>query len=153
MDELGTPMTATQVTKTEVDGRRVDADELLSLGVALDVSPVTLLLPPVSPAALDLSAPVDFAPGVSVSLGLAWEWATGERALSGEGAIFLAENHPHRFAPGSRPVSLDAEAQATWFAMTALVEQAVTERCVPPSLLRTAFEQALAGALQKAAAA
>jgi transcriptional regulator with XRE-family HTH domain len=42
---MGRPIPATGITRIEKGQRRVDAGELCALAVALDVSPLTLLLP------------------------------------------------------------------------------------------------------------
>ncbi len=78
---LGVPMTASTVTKIEVAGRRVNVDELVALALALNISPVTLLMPRQAPDA-DPSDPqsdqVGITDQVSVPWETAWRWMHGE---------------------------------------------------------------------------
>lgn len=77
MGDLGRPITASGLQKIETHARRVDADDLMTLAVALGVSPVALLLPgtsePTDEAEVTGLGPVDAL--------TAWEWANGARAL------------------------------------------------------------------------
>lgn len=96
VDGLGVAMTASTVTKIEKQDRRVTVDELIAFAVALDVSPVTLLLPTKRTESVqiteELAAPWE----------QTWRWAHGEVALPGssgdtasDSAKWLADNRPY----------------------------------------------------------
>jgi transcriptional regulator with XRE-family HTH domain len=96
--ELGRPILATGVTKLEAGQRRVDADDLVALAVALGASPLRLLLP-----AEDIDGEVPLTPERSAPWAVTWRWAVGEQPLpeSGESdedidAVwdFMRENRP-----------------------------------------------------------
>ena len=87
------------VSKIENGQRRVTADELVSLAVALNVSPVRLLLPPEQVDAVQLTE------DVTVNWQAAWRWAVGEipmldateteiRARDPRVRAFIEENRP-----------------------------------------------------------
>lgn len=77
MSELGRPITASGLQKIEAHTRRVDADDLVALAVALGVSPVAILLPGTSEPGDSVSVT-----GVGAADALAvWEWANGGRPL------------------------------------------------------------------------
>ncbi len=75
---IGHPIADTGITKTEKEDRRVDADDLVALALALGVTPNTLLLPPVG--YLGASDPPAH-PGSQRQRRGAWQWAQGERPL------------------------------------------------------------------------
>lgn len=83
LEELGNPIPATGITRIEKGQRRVDADDLVALAIALDVTPNALLLPP-TPA-----EDVALTPAVHTSALNAWKWATGDTALPRESPIPL----------------------------------------------------------------
>jgi transcriptional regulator with XRE-family HTH domain len=74
--ELGRPMSAPVVSKTEKLDRRIDVDDLVAFAVALDVSPNRLLL-----ASAADGEPVELATEVTVPARNAWLWAVGESYL------------------------------------------------------------------------
>lgn len=92
--EVGRPMLPTVISKIERGERRVDVDDLVALALALNVSPLTLLLPPTSS-----DEPAELTDSYSVSSRTAWSWAEGQRPAMdwepGEG-VSLA-------APGADP--------------------------------------------------
>lgn len=105
--ELGVPMTASTVTKIEIQSRRVNVDELVALALALDVSPVTLLLPRQAPDT-DPSDPqserVGITDRVSVPWETAWRWMHGEWPYShGEWPSVAKPEHIRRFRAVNRP--------------------------------------------------
>ena len=73
--ELGQPMRSTTVTKIERGQRRVDVDDLVALAIALNVSPLALLLP------VDTNAEVvtQLTAERFAARGDAWRWGTGAR--------------------------------------------------------------------------
>ncbi|MFI5064771.1 MAG: hypothetical protein ACHP9Z_12440 [Streptosporangiales bacterium] len=93
MKELGQPIQPTGVTKIEQQERRVDADDLVALAVALETTPNRLLLP-ADGGAVAVTSPsgrsgvisdggteVELTPAVRVPVWDAWLWATGESPL------------------------------------------------------------------------
>lgn len=90
---VGRPMLPTVVSKVERGDRRVDVDDLVAFALALNVSPVALLLPPEPIGDWDT---VRLTAEVEALITDAWLWASGERALPGE--------------PGDRPDPGEQEA-------------------------------------------
>lgn len=94
LGEIGRPILPSGIVKLEHRQRRVDADDLMALAVALGVTPNRLLLP-----GYVRDDTVALTPAVQASQGGAWWWATGERRLPGAFAVsdqqFGAENRPH----------------------------------------------------------
>lgn len=71
--EYGRPMLTTVVSKIERGDRRVDVDDLIAFALALNVSPLTLLMPP------DWGTqPVELTPETTLSSQAAWLWAQGD---------------------------------------------------------------------------
>lgn len=85
--DLGRPIPPLGISRIEAGDRRVDADDLVALAVALNVSPLALLLPPdrgFDPyIALTGENPI-------TTLSRAWRWASGVSALPDE----LGEDAP-----------------------------------------------------------
>lgn len=71
--ELGRPIPTLGLRKIESYERRVDADDLVALAAALDVSPVTLLMP--SGVAVDEIVSVA---DTEFKAGVLWEWLIAE---------------------------------------------------------------------------
>jgi hypothetical protein len=71
--QLGRPIPPSGITKIEKHVRRVDADDLVALALALNVSPVALLLPAVGGA----TDSCDLTDEVSLPAADAWAWADG----------------------------------------------------------------------------
>ena len=71
---VGRPMLPTVVSKIERGERRIDVDDLVALALALNVSPMTLLLPPTAG-----DEPVKLTDTYEVSARTAWQWAEGQR--------------------------------------------------------------------------
>lgn len=98
--ELGRAIPPLGISRIEAGTRRVDADDLAALSLALNVSPLTLLLPPTSG-----DQPVNLADRHEVTGRTAWRWAMGQGPAMdwrpGEG-VGLAE-------PGADP-AIAAEA-------------------------------------------
>lgn len=96
--ELGQPILPTGIAKIEDGTRRVDADDLVALAVALGVTPNRLLLP----AGTD-DEQVPLTPTRTVTAQEAWRWACGDAPLPGGGSPFdlgeaiefLRTNQPH----------------------------------------------------------
>ncbi|MGI8701238.1 MAG: helix-turn-helix domain-containing protein [Nocardioidaceae bacterium] len=74
--QLGRPIAASGITKMEQGTRRVDADDLVALAVALDVTPNRLLLTETAENTRTLT----LAPLIAGSERAVWRWASGERS-------------------------------------------------------------------------
>ncbi|MEU1117803.1 MULTISPECIES: helix-turn-helix transcriptional regulator [unclassified Streptomyces] len=74
--ELGRPIPPLGISRIEAGTRRVDADDLVALAIALHVSPATLLLP-WGPA----DSPVEVTAAGTVTAAESWMWADGVRPL------------------------------------------------------------------------
>lgn len=77
----GRPIPPLGISRIEAGKRRVDADDLLALALALNVSPLALLLPPEGHSewrTVQLTAEVE------ALVTDAWLWAVGSRALPAE---------------------------------------------------------------------
>ena len=79
--QIGWPILASGLSKIEQGDRRVDADDLMALAVALNASPLTLLLP--SDRRADVE--VGLTPGAEASQAAAWQWGLGVESLSFSG--------------------------------------------------------------------
>jgi len=77
MGELGRPMGTLALRRLESGERRVDVDDLLALAVALDVTPLSLLLPPVMGMHVEREVT---ALGMVPTVNL-WRWATSTGPL------------------------------------------------------------------------
>lgn len=106
MTELGQPVLPSGITKIEQGQRRVDADDLVALAIALAVNPSRLLLP-----ADAGDQQVSLTPTRSVPAWAAWQWADAFAPLlpsSGE------DNTPAEredFELHSRPAEIRREQQ------------------------------------------
>lgn len=76
---LGQPIPETGITKTEHATRRVDADDLVPLSLALGVTPNALLMPPV--AHLGTGERHQVTPALAATAEQMWQWAQGEMPL------------------------------------------------------------------------
>ncbi|MFE2753998.1 TIR domain-containing protein [Actinosynnema sp. NPDC059335] len=75
LDELGRPIQLSALSKIEKGQRRVDADDLVALALALDVSTNALLLPDQS----DSTGSALLTSSTTMTTHQAWEWATRDR--------------------------------------------------------------------------
>ena len=75
--ELGRPMSASVVSKTEKQDRRIDVDDLMAFAVALGVNPNALLFDRTASRS-DL---IDLAPELRQRAWAVWEWAEGRSPL------------------------------------------------------------------------
>lgn len=90
LGEIGHPMLPSGINKLENRKRRVDVGDLVALALALDVSPLALLMPAER-------RDVQLTPEVRAEWERGWRWAVGERPLTGEGWRFpgyIAANRP-----------------------------------------------------------
>lgn len=74
LEQLGQPIPATGITRIEKRQRRVDTDDLIALALALNVSPLTLLLPHTSS-----DVPAELTTSCQLTSRTAWQWAEGQR--------------------------------------------------------------------------
>lgn len=98
MAELGRPLSLNGVSKIERGKRGIDVDDLVALALALDVSPLRLLLTP--GAGEDQVA---LTAKIGTSERRAWEWATGEIPLDVPEVPFIHAGHRVSTPPESRP--------------------------------------------------
>lgn len=102
MSAVGQPIGLTGISKLETGERRVDVDDLVALAVALDVSPVRLLLPPTAD-----ETKVDVTPDAEATARTAWLWATGEKPLPNdlwrEQSVDVDLDRDLRFETENRP--------------------------------------------------
>lgn len=76
---LGRPIPALGLRRIEAGERRVDADDLVALAVAFDVSPLTLLLP--ADGAFEIASPMTGVQNRDVAHNTQWLWALGREPL------------------------------------------------------------------------
>ncbi len=98
MTALGRPLSLNGVSKVERGKRGIDVDDLVALALALDVSPLRLLLTP--GAGEDQVA---LTAQVNTSERRAWEWATGESCLDVPEVPFIHAGRKVPTPPDSRP--------------------------------------------------
>jgi hypothetical protein len=101
MARIGRPVQKSGLSKIEAGDRRVDADDLIALAVALDVNPNVLLLGAASVTGIDLTS------DMTVMARAAWRWACGDEPLpldpSDEGSAAEAAERVERFGRECRP--------------------------------------------------
>jgi transcriptional regulator with XRE-family HTH domain len=83
---LGREIPTWGLRKIESGGRRVDADDLVALGLALNVSPIALLLPTEAARLVDK--------GNRYPAERLWNWAKGTDSLSGDPLEFMRDSNP-----------------------------------------------------------
>jgi transcriptional regulator with XRE-family HTH domain len=74
LGRLGRPTLPTVISKIERGERRIDVDDVVAFALALNVSPLTLLLPPTSS-----DETVDLTASQEVTSRTAWYWGVGRR--------------------------------------------------------------------------
>lgn len=99
--ERGRRISLSGLSKIENNDRKVDVDDLMAIALALDVSPIALLLPEGAP---DATATVSGGRG---SLALLWQWAMGDRGLS--------DQDERRFQARSLPGWLTPNPDLDWY--------------------------------------
>lgn len=103
LDELGRKIIPSSLIRAERAERRIDADDIVALALALGSTPNRLLLGPAADDSL-----LDLTPRVTVTARDAWRWAAGDRALIRESrgqdddvfdldarVAYMQENQPH----------------------------------------------------------
>ncbi|CAN5381415.1 hypothetical protein BH09ACT6_BH09ACT6_18780 [soil metagenome] len=107
--ELGRPIPVASIGKIESADRRVEVDDLMSLAIALGVTPITLLLPHAKSA--NEAIKVTGYPGRAREI---WEWASGAAPLDLESDVetpderfgsFIAASIPWWFTPARGPLA------------------------------------------------
>lgn len=148
LTELGRPMSASVVSKTEKQDRRIDVDDLVAFAVALGVTPNRLLLA----AAASDGRPVELLPELRVSELKAWQWATGDTPLPTDAAppslrglppdarelIFRRENHPNnvgRFGFGPSEIGEIMRMHPEWVRVITTTVSELQRRGLYPSQL------------------
>ncbi|MFD0138030.1 helix-turn-helix domain-containing protein [Streptomyces sp. NPDC127159] len=77
VQELGRPIPPLGISRIEAGTRRVDADDLVALAIALNVTPLALLLPAHGGA----DPYIDLTSATTTTVSRAWKWARGDNAL------------------------------------------------------------------------
>lgn len=89
LSEIGRKISLSGLSKIENGDRRVDTDDLMAIAIALDVTPLGLLLPIDEPGAV-----VDVT-GARGSVGAFWGWAMGDGPhFTRDGRAFMARSFP-----------------------------------------------------------
>jgi transcriptional regulator with XRE-family HTH domain len=92
LGEVGRPLGHSAVDQIEKGTRRVDVDDLMALALALDVSPITLLMPDM-PGADDPAKMVAVTgTDTKVSAGRLWLWLRGEASVTSISDLALIVN-------------------------------------------------------------
>lgn len=81
LDKLERPIPPLGLRRIEDGTRRVDADDLVAIAVALDVSPVTLLMPSIDSVTED--DPVEVTGLPSAAAKASWLWLTAQTPAGG----------------------------------------------------------------------
>jgi transcriptional regulator with XRE-family HTH domain len=138
LGDVGRPIRATGLARLESGRRRVDADDLVALALALDVSPPRLLLPGRDEHDEHPDAAVALTDEITAAWDRAWRWAVGEAPLSGSLNRFLAENRPfdprlHELPPGAsaRIEALEATVRALHAVLEAKVPGGIAALIAP----------------------
>jgi transcriptional regulator with XRE-family HTH domain len=105
LKDLGHPILDTGLMRIEKGnddgGRRVDVDDLITLALALDVTPNALLLPPRADDTETYMTPNAYAKAATT-----WRWATGDKSFPdiwGPEDIHLDLDREERFQQENRP--------------------------------------------------
>jgi transcriptional regulator with XRE-family HTH domain len=80
--EIGRPIPTLGLSRIEKGNRRVDADDLVALAIALGVTPAALLLPRTG----DPYDEIELTAGLRTTARAAWEWSHGNFPLVASGA-------------------------------------------------------------------
>jgi transcriptional regulator with XRE-family HTH domain len=80
LGDLGRPIPTLGLSRMERGARRVDADDLVAIAMALGVNPSALLLPRAGSA----DDEIDLAPNARYASADAWGWADGRGPLPGQ---------------------------------------------------------------------
>ena len=87
LSQLGREIPPLGLRRLEAGERKVDVDDLFALAVALEVSPLVLLLP--------VEATSLVPQGVEYDAESVWQWASGSKALTEENAFrFIRDSNP-----------------------------------------------------------
>ncbi|TKG66184.1 helix-turn-helix domain-containing protein [Prauserella endophytica] len=112
LSELGRPIPPTGITRVEKLQRRVDADDLIALALALGVSPVRILLPPRTTERGDNDT--DVAPEMKRPWAAVWRWAVGDQPLIGhDDRLQFDDPRVREFIRVNRPYE-DRPAREAW---------------------------------------
>jgi transcriptional regulator with XRE-family HTH domain len=79
LSAVGRSIPSIGLARIEAGNRRVDVDDLMALALALEVSPITLLMPTADKAAES----VKILDGCAVSAERAWNWLNGSYPIDG----------------------------------------------------------------------
>lgn len=130
MSDLGRPLLPQVLSKIEQVDRRVDADDLVALALALQVTPNQLLLE----GAARPDEPVALTPTVTKTATDAWRWANGLM--------------PPAIGPGSPVGTMSIEDAVRYGAALAPLSEAIRAALdtAPPEVVRQWFEHVMSRA-------
>jgi len=142
LSDLGRTIPMLGLSRVERTERRIDADDLVALALALGTTPNRLLLP--GTARRDVGVALTSA--IEITEQFAWAWAEGKAplvaALGGEGpggwvssetfSKFVARSRPDEHRPGLPAIAphLDVVTQ-----VNKLIEELAAERGIQPAIL------------------
>lgn len=108
LTEIGRPILPSGITKIEQGARRVDADDLVALALALEVNPNALLMPETADGTT-----TQLTEDVTATARQSWAWAAGDEGLVGwrpDGSLGAAFRNDKGV--------YDLSATARWFEVT-----------------------------------
>ena len=110
LDRLDRPIPTLGLSRIEKGKRRVDADDLVALALALGVSPVALLLPRDTGAYDE----IELTSSVRATARAAWEWSAGNFPLVASGADPVTWREIADFEANARPAWHGGPGLAAW---------------------------------------
>jgi 8-oxo-dGTP pyrophosphatase MutT (NUDIX family)/transcriptional regulator with XRE-family HTH domain len=110
LEQLGRPIPTLGLSRIEKGKRRVDADDLVALALALGVSPAALLLP----RNTDAYDEIELTSSVRATARAAWEWSAGNFPLVISGAEPLTWRQIAEFEANVRPAWQGGPSVAEW---------------------------------------
>jgi transcriptional regulator with XRE-family HTH domain len=136
LKKLGRPIPTLGLSRVERGERRIDADDLVALAIAIGTTPNRLLLPGTAQQRVDVA----LTPGVEISEQLAWAWAQGKAPIEACQGVVPTErvhqflnrslpDHPGYQLPEIAP-HLDAITE-----VTSLIKRLAEERGIPTMTL------------------
>jgi 8-oxo-dGTP pyrophosphatase MutT (NUDIX family)/transcriptional regulator with XRE-family HTH domain len=110
LTQLGRPIPTLGLSRVEKGTRRVDADDLVALAIALNVSPIALLLPHDTGPYEE----IELTSGRRATARAAWEWSAGNFPLVVSGAPSVGWREIAEFEADARPAWHAGPGLAEW---------------------------------------
>jgi transcriptional regulator with XRE-family HTH domain len=110
LEESDRPLAHNTLSEIERGARRVDVDDLMAIAIALDASPMSLLMPDVT----DENDEVQATGTTPIAAQYLWSFLEGYRSLRGGGLSFFFRSHPRTIlrSDAVRSVSWDDRSTA-----------------------------------------